>query len=251
MADINPVCKFALIIGINYVGTGYDLNGCLNDAKNMVEFLVSKRGYLRKNITIITDETPSKPFSLNIQNAISDLVNLSLTRGARELWLHYSGHGTYVKDLNKDEKDGRDECIVPMDFIKKGFITDDKLNQLIMKIPSVCRMVCMFDSCYSGTVLDLKYTADINNAVSIDNSKSNILGKVVMISGCTDTQTSADAWMNGKWAGAMTNSFLACYSPGVTYFDLAVKMRNYLKARGFTQSPRVCSSFLLTKKDLI
>jgi hypothetical protein len=251
MTDINPVCKFALIIGINYVGTGYDLHGCLNDADNMIAFLVSKRGYLRKNITVLTDKTPVKPTSFNIQNAISDLIGRSLTKGAKELWLHYSGHGTYIKDLNRDEKDGRDECIVPLDFTKTGFIVDDKLNDLIRKLPAVCRMICMFDSCYSGTVLDLKYVADVNNSLSVDNSKSNILGRIVMISGCTDTQTSADAWINGKWAGAMTTSFLACYSNKISYFDLATKMRTYLKARGFTQSPRVDSSYILTGKDIL
>jgi hypothetical protein len=251
MKDINPVCKFALIIGINYVGTKYNLQGCLTDADNMITFLVNKRGYLRKNITLITDSTPVKPTSLNIQNAISALISLATVKGARELWFHYSGHGTYVKDLNKDEKDGRDECIVPLDFTNKGFILDDALNQLIMKLPAVCRMVCMFDSCYSGTVLDLKYAADINNSISVDNSGSNILGRIIMISGCTDTQTSAEAWLNGKWSGAMTTSFLACYKDGITCFDLANKMRTYLKARGFTQSPRVDSSYILTAKDAI
>ena len=35
----------ALLIGINYTGTKHQLNGCINDAMNMKNYLVRDRGY--------------------------------------------------------------------------------------------------------------------------------------------------------------------------------------------------------------
>jgi hypothetical protein len=35
----------ALIIGINYFGSSHQLNGCVNDAKNIRNFLVQDRGF--------------------------------------------------------------------------------------------------------------------------------------------------------------------------------------------------------------
>lgn len=37
--------KKALIIGINYTGSDHQLNGCINDAMNVRDFLVRDRGF--------------------------------------------------------------------------------------------------------------------------------------------------------------------------------------------------------------
>ncbi len=39
-----------------------------------------------------------------------------------------------MRDTNADEKDGRDECIVPLDYRTQGFIVDDYYNKLDLKI---------------------------------------------------------------------------------------------------------------------
>lgn len=234
-ASSNPLnSKFALVIGINYVGTPVELRGCINDVNNIVAYLVEKCGYLESNITVLTDKTAVKPTALNIDYEITKLINLAFTAGARELFLSYSGHGTYVRDLNRDEKDGRDECIVPLDYKRTGFIKDDRLNQLIRKLPVYTQMYCLFDCCFSGTVLDLKYTEGTNEK----NPSSN----VYMISGCTDQQTSADALIGGSWAGAMTESFLSlkCSSLSAKFTVAFLReMNGWLKLKGFKQTPRL------------
>lgn len=249
MVDINPAYKFALIIGVNYKGTPVQMQGCINDATNIANYLVTHRGYLRKNITVITDDTAGKPNSSAIRTLITTLINRAYTNNAKEIWLHYSGHGTYVNDTNGDEKDGRDECIVPLDYRTRGFIVDDELNTTVSRLPATCRMIALFDSCFSGTVLDLKYLVDLNNNNTLENTRRNIAGKIYCISGCTDTQTSADAWLGGKWAGAMTNSFLACASPGMSYLDIAKNMRTFLSDQGFTQSPRLSCTATVSASD--
>ena len=62
----------------------------------------------------------------------------------------------------------------------------------------------MFDSCHSGTILDLKYK---NNTV--ENRKCTIQNDVVCISGCRDNQTSTDiSFTDGSAGGVLTRAFL-------------------------------------------
>jgi hypothetical protein len=63
----------ALLIGINYFGTKYQLNGCINDAMNMREYLVRDRGFSSSHhdMVIMTDApenrgTPFEPTGANM-----------------------------------------------------------------------------------------------------------------------------------------------------------------------------------------
>src|SRR3989338_5765890 len=66
--------KYALLIGINYTGTPNALAGCINDTKNIQTELI-KRGYPSENITILTDETLTKPTRENILNNFMRLIS--------------------------------------------------------------------------------------------------------------------------------------------------------------------------------
>jgi len=236
--------KYALIITCNYKGTSAQLNGCNNDGTMMRNYLTTQRGYKIENIVTLADDTDSKPTHDNILKALNDLVNKSPI--ADELWLHYSGHGTYVKDKNGDEADGRDECLVPMDYEESGYIVDDKLNIYIKKV--TCPLICIFDCCHSGTILDLKYHYNGNNYNVIQNNNINA-GTIITISGCKDTQTSADAFIDGQYAGAMTSAFLDTMRTcnyKTTAQGLIEKMRIYMKRKNYTQIPQICSSFKLS-----
>ena len=88
----------ALIIGINYHGTKNQLNGCINDAKNVREFLIRDRGFssLQGDMVVMTDEpqnigTPFEPNGKNIMEAFRWLV--SMNTDGDSVWLSYSGHG--------------------------------------------------------------------------------------------------------------------------------------------------------------
>jgi hypothetical protein len=63
----------ALLIGINYFGTKHQLNGCINDAMNMREYLVRDRGFsaTHHDMVIMTDApdsrgTPFEPTGANM-----------------------------------------------------------------------------------------------------------------------------------------------------------------------------------------
>jgi hypothetical protein len=124
-----------------------------------------------------------------------------------ELWFHYSGHGTQLRDTNGDESDRLDEAIVPEDFQTSGMITDDDLFMLIRNIR--CKAFLVFDSCHSGSVCDLQYSINyVSGSFSraITSSKTIANPNIVLLSGCRDAQTSADAYDNVAkvFGGALT-----------------------------------------------
>ena len=44
--------KKALLIGINYVGSEYELSGCINDVKNVRQFLTDNCKFSSSNIKL-------------------------------------------------------------------------------------------------------------------------------------------------------------------------------------------------------
>ncbi len=76
------------------------------------------------------------------------------------LFIYYSGHGSYTYDRSKDELDGRDESIVTSDLKQ---ILDDELKSILKTyINKNMTVIGLFDSCHSGTILDLKFTYDVD-----------------------------------------------------------------------------------------
>ena len=134
--------KSALLIGINYNNTSMQLYGCINDANNINKLLETKYGY--KNITLLTDDTNKKPNKQNILNEFTNLLRNAVSGDS--IFFSYSGHGTYTTDLNKDELDGKDELIVPIDATSiQTCILDDELNKIIQtNIKSGVKLFALF-----------------------------------------------------------------------------------------------------------
>ncbi|KAL2263122.1 hypothetical protein VTK26DRAFT_8143 [Humicola hyalothermophila] len=149
----------ALLIGINYFNQRGQLRGCINDVKNMSAYLVENFGYKREDMVILTDDQQnpmSLPTKQNILRAMHWLVKDA--RPNDSLFFHYSGHGGQTKDLDGDEEDGYDEVIYPLDFRKNGHITDDEMHRIMVQpLMAGVRLTAIFDSCHSGTALDLPY----------------------------------------------------------------------------------------------
>jgi hypothetical protein len=231
--------KRALLVGINYTGTTNELFGCINDVTSIKE-RISKAGF--SDISVITDLTPKKPTRATILEEFKLL--LSTSKQDDLLFFCYSGHGSYTVDRNRDENDGRDEMIVSYDL--QG-IVDDELKALIQThLKPGATLFAMFDSCFSGSVLDLKY--QYLDSLNYDNYTENdkqleTQGNVFMISGCTDNQTSADAFINNRACGAMTWSLLeaAKEKTGCTWRELIKSMRDKLKTSKFAQIPQFSS----------
>ena len=243
--------KKALLIGINYKGTSSQLNGCINDINDVSALLTSK--YAFNSITKITDETTQKPTRDVILASFAQF--LASGNAGDLLFFSYSGHGSYTLDRNNDEKTGNDEMIIASDL--KG-IVDDELKSLIQtNLKKNVTLFALFDSCFSGTVLDLKYQyldSLANDASTVNNNETETIGNVIMISGCSDTQTSADAFVDNKYQGAMTWAFISVISTLTTppsWRDLLVKMRDKLKTSQFTQLPQLSSGCFIDINNVV
>ncbi|KAG4093346.1 caspase domain-containing protein [Neocallimastix lanati (nom. inval.)] len=157
----NPYPPQALLIGINYIGQMYQLKGCINDVKSIKQLIVNKFGFSEApdKMVILTDDQKDplmRPTRVNIINAMKWLV--SGCKPGDSLFFHFSGHGSQKKDLDGDEVDGYDETILPVDYKKNGQIVDDEMNAIMVRpLPEGVRLTAIFDSCHSGTALDLPY----------------------------------------------------------------------------------------------
>lgn len=176
--------KAALIIGINYHGTTSQLNGCINDAVRLKNLLMSDLHYESDNITLLVDQDGSddlqKPTRDNITQQIRNLAEKATTDNLREIWITFSGHGSYCNDYSQDESDGRDELLVPCDYQTAGCISDDQWSQLLSLFPSFCRVFNIFDCCHSGTLADLNhhYYFDYIEGEKIKTGRKRIRKKV-------------------------------------------------------------------------
>jgi hypothetical protein len=158
-SDMKPGSRRkALLIGINYFRTKAELKGCINDVKNVKAFLL-QHGYIDspQSMLILTDDNPrQQPLKRNIISACQWLVKDAVA-GDR-LFFHYSGHGGQQEDKNGDEADGYDETILPLDYAKEGHIVDDDLHNMLVKpLKAGVKLTAVFDSCHSGTALDLPF----------------------------------------------------------------------------------------------
>ncbi|KAH9037910.1 metacaspase-1 [Lactarius pseudohatsudake] len=163
--------KRALCIGINYFGQQAELRGCINDARNIERFLCERFGYKREDIVVLTDDQQdprSIPTKINIIKAMQWLVGGAQPNDS--LFFHYSGHGGQTKDKDGDEGDGYDEVIYPADFKKAGHIVDDEMHDIMVKpLPPGCRLTAIYDSCHSGSALDLPYIYSTEGKVKEPN----------------------------------------------------------------------------------
>ncbi|MCJ7636533.1 MAG: caspase family protein [Nitrososphaeraceae archaeon] len=252
------IVKKCLLIGINYNGSGSQLNGCINDSENLKLMLINS-GYFKENeITMLNDNLndnlfPTKANLLAQFNEIVKFANENKDKQVR-LFVSYSGHGTSVVDKNGDEDDGMDEALCPVDYVNSGFIVDDDIrSNFINLLPENAKLVMLVDACHSATMLDLKYSYLVNakNTYLVHDKNAATLCDVVSISGCRDNQTSADAWefdiqeKKNEAQGAMTASFLASYSENISYHALIDKIRVWLKVKGYAQVPQLTSGKLV------
>jgi hypothetical protein len=242
----------ALLIGINYYNTPYTLQGCIEDVQQMKTILQTHYDYT--SIQVLQDNDPNNlPTRNNIINRLQNLVNLS--GSFKSLYIHYSGHGTNL--ISKTEKDGYDECIVPCDFQTNGLIIDDTLNNILKN--SKCPTRCVFDSCHSGTIVDLKYTMRFTpqrNFAYNQETVSNINDNIMTLSACLDSETATDAYNTQLKTpmGALTMMLIRVLTnnqfKNITNKVLLNELSDNLKINRYSQQPMISSSKPMNDTDV-
>ncbi|OAX36268.1 hypothetical protein K503DRAFT_695443 [Rhizopogon vinicolor AM-OR11-026] len=242
-------------IGINYKGQRWELKGCNNDIGNIFQPLVNQWGYHPRDITLLTDEGNNPlPTRSNILYEMHRLV--SHARAGDSMFVHFSGHGSQVRDADGDEVDGYDEVIFPVDYQESGVIVDDEIHDILVKpLPAGCRLTALFDSCHSGTVLDLPYIYQANGRLRSHTMNSQALAKypkahVVLFAGCSDLQGSGGIIRGGEFLGAMSAFYyllILAENSTQTYLQVLASVKDILR-RTQKQTPQLSSSYPIVRQ---
>jgi metacaspase-1 len=265
------MAKRALLIGINrYQIDGADLRGCVNDVKDLSAALVEFYGFSKKDITVLADGAATKKA---MEAGIKALVRDS--KKGDVAVLHYSGHGSNVPDDNDDEADGRDEILCPTDLDWKDPLRDDWLRSTFDGLRDGVSFTAIMDCCHSGTntreflppdaPVKQRYLPSPWGLVAAESGRSlprKVLSELrksppaarkvrdivnadlpeLLITGCRDTQTSADAFIDGRYNGALTYGLVNAIRKAkgkLTYQDLHDRIVAVLKQKNFDQVPQL------------
>lgn len=214
--------KRALVIGIGAypdVDYGWPVIHGDNDIVFAKTMLVAN-GFKAGNIDTLRNEQAT---SHAIGEAFKKLIATAKTNDV--IYVHFSGHGQQVTDLDGDEEDGWDEAWVAYDALMEPtaryhgehHIVDDQLNawlqQLRKKVGAGGQIIVVSDACHSGTsTRDLTEPAEIRGSHSkfvLDGNKSAFRESRSMdwvsISACADNECNRQHRLaDGRQCGSLT-----------------------------------------------
>lgn len=240
-----------LSVGINYFGQRGQLRGCVNDSNNFVAMLRTRYGPHLAEVVQMVDTAPSTgrlyPTRKNIEGALRYFARQCARGRFTHFLLHYSGHGAQVRDRSGDERDGRDEVLVPVDFRRRGMISDDWLVRRVVNVAAKrAKTFALIDACHSGSAMDLRYMYDRRKGwQQARRPQSDPKAMAMMISGSRDDQVSYDVYdATYGPSGAMTTAFLRATlaSPRAPIWHIVLKMRAELERRRYPQRPQLTST---------
>ena len=149
--------KLALVIGIGDYPeeSGWCKIHGDNDISIVTEML-QENGF--GQIQILSNKAATKK---GIMDALDGLAK-NITRGD-VIYIHFSGHGQQITDLDGDEPDGYDEAWIPYDACKtysdkyqgQNHIVDDELFDYLSRFRIIVgdagKIIVVSDACHSGT----------------------------------------------------------------------------------------------------
>jgi hypothetical protein len=267
--------KKAFLVGINrYPDPRNTLKGCVNDVLLIAKTLKEQYGFANQDVRLLTDQRAT---TSAIRTGLEQLV--ADAKPGDSLVFHYSGHGTQVRDVHGDElSDNLDEIICPYDLDWDNPFTDDDMAEICKRVPKVALFTVILDCCHSGTGLREYLNPDLpirykfipapveirhRSESRIENrgidrsltmtgpdkglgvkkfglsiSKTN----AVLIAGCRSDQTSADAWIDGDYHGALTYYLwwsLRAANWATTYRKLLTITGEEMSSHNFEQVPQL------------
>jgi metacaspase-1 len=138
----------------------------------MQEFL-RYRGYgmdPRSQVVLLdNNETYGTQYFPDGHNILAAMDWLVSEPGAR-CFLHYSGHGGQIEDVDGNRTTGLDDSIVPVDYEQRGQISSTLLHEhLVTNMAPNCTLFIVMDCCHSGSAVELPfvYRSDADGNVSL------------------------------------------------------------------------------------
>ena len=268
------MAKRAICVGINRFATypQFQLNGCVNDAKDMVALCRQVLGFKASEVTLLTDAKATKAA---IMAALKTAVKDAKAGKISSLLFSWSSHGTQMTDTSGDEPDGMDEAFVPYDIAEKAggwdpahIISDDEFHDLFEQLPEKVLLEVYLDTCHSGSGLRgaefglhaprPRYVAPpsrqgvgrqavvrgftLGSQTRAAAEPKGVAGKHhILWSGCKADQTSADAYFDGRYSGAFTYYYVKAVresNNALSRAKVVTNMRDAMKGK-FSQVPQL------------
>ena len=238
--------KRAFMVGISkYHTNGYKVWNNIHGAEDvaLLKPELEKKGF--KVQTLTNDKATYQ----GILNALNSFISTS--KSGDVVYLHFSCHGQPVEDglngLAKDEKDGWDEAIVPIDAGKvynsayKGdkHLTDDELNGYISKLRKIIgpkgMLYVAMDACHAGTMsrngvetvrgtnegltrTGNKYNPPQENIRHFAITKTAGMASTLFLEACQSRERNTEIRIKGKEYGALSYNIWQALK-GMASFD--------------------------------
>ncbi len=249
--------KHALLIGIgDYGETAFaSLDGSQNDVALMHDVLTSRFEFPSSNVQILQDAQATHS---GIRQAFAALAVRIETGDI--VYIHYSGHGSFTRDQNGDERSGYDQTWVSYGARRNSDSTkidnydvlDDEIDEWLQDILAKTEhVIFVSDSCHSASIT--RGEAPKVRAVPADErphplggrrqSSSDATGSV-RVGAAGDKQSAAEfQFEEGSYYGLFTWHWaqaLARSSPGTTWDEVFQSVTAKVRlSRGDSQQPQM------------
>ena len=152
--------RYALLVGIGLYPqeSGWTSIHGDNDV-SIISNLLLRHGFTKENVIILKNSLATRNGILTALDELKQRANQGDV-----VYIHFSGHGQQVTDLDGDEEDHYDEAWVPYDAKKRyvpgvykgeNHILDDEINAYLgglrSKVGSRGKIVVVSDACHSGS----------------------------------------------------------------------------------------------------
>lgn len=250
-----PRRRLTLGVGVNLCleSPANTLRGAVPDAINMRRLLLA-RGYAANQVPL-TDYRATRRACLElIGNTITGLTP------DHDLVITWSSHGVQTADPR--EPDGIVEALCPTDCMMdwpRNLITAYDLAALFRQARDGVRILLIADACHSSPppsdtgyltrnphptkarslITEHAAHPTPGQAVRSIAAPGGEWKRTAILTGCASHETSADAFIDGSYQGAMTASLIACAERNsvVELRDLYRAILGSVKSAGFRQTP--------------
>jgi uncharacterized caspase-like protein len=253
----------ALLVGINAY-PDQPLYGCVNDAKDVAQFLTEKCGFAASDIHMLID---AEATAAKIREALEQWLLQGAAAGDRLLF-HYSGHGSILPGADGAVHDVI--CPVDFDFTAAHSLSDEDFRKIFAAVPGGVEFNWISDSCHSGDLARgwrrvtralgmgrvrarflrpppalMAEIVELRKKQAQRRSLSRALDRLngALIAGCQSDETSADATIDDRANGALTYYLLKeLRSPDGLSRDIHTLVGNVATTvanSGYDQHPQV------------
>ena len=244
---------------------------------SLVVDMLERNGFLEENIVCLENEGATMTA---MENAFYSLQS-SLEQGDR-VYVHFSGHGQQVTDLDGDEEDGKDEAFVPYDAYRKyvqgkyegeKHIVDDELNAWLSDMADAVGkdglVMVVIDACHSGDatrgigngaeIVVVRGTADLFEIpADVSENRTESSGKMqsgkpaklerkiswIGLSACKSYQKNIEYMSDDGYYGRLSWAMNEVLVPGMNLDELISGLELEFSVLPFPQGPSQTPEFV-------